>query len=168
MSPFILSAMSDIIMTITNKDTWSFREKNLLSTDSLLQDILIHRKDIEGVTILGGEPFDQYQETLQLVKLIQSNGLSVMLYTGYELEFIKSKGFGEILDYVDILIPGEYNEKKRNTNLQWRGSENQSILFLSERYKDYELEEGNYIEIEIDGSGKQTLFGYPDRWIQRD
>lgn len=145
-----------------NKDTWSFKPNLVLSLEEVLDDIQLHKQELEGVTILGGEPLDQYLPVLQLIREIKKQGLSVMLYTGYELEEIHNKGFSEILNYVDILIPGRYVQEKRNIYLEWRGSENQKIYFLSEKYAGYENQDANYIEITIDENGKQTILGYPE------
>jgi anaerobic ribonucleoside-triphosphate reductase activating protein len=146
-----------------NKDTWSFKSNLVLSLEEVLDDIQLSKQELEGVTILGGEPLDQYLPVLQLIREIKKLGLSVMLYTGYELEEIHNKGYSEILDFVDILIPGRFEEDKRNTNLEWRGSENQKVHFLSERYINFVMEDANYIEITIDENGKQTILGYPEK-----
>ena len=52
-----------------------------ISIDSMLQDILSY-KDIEGVTISGGEPFLQEEALFYLVKMLSEEGLGVILYTG--------------------------------------------------------------------------------------
>lgn len=145
-----------------NHDTWSFQSKQLRSVQDLLKEILSYKNEIEGITILGGEPLDQFEEVFSLVQKVIDHDLSIVLYTGYELQEIQCKGFSKILEYIDILIPGRYMMNKRNIFLQWRGSENQEIHFLSDRYKNYECTDGNYIEINIDESAKLTIIGYPE------
>ncbi len=151
-----------------NKDTWSFKPNLVWSVEEVLKDILSSKEEIEGVTILGGEPLDQYEPVLELVRKIQLHNLTVMLYTGYELEEVYSKGYSEILSYVDILIPGRFEESKKNVNLEWRGSENQEIIYLSDKYKNYKQVDANYIEITIDENGKQIILGYPDEKILKE
>jgi anaerobic ribonucleoside-triphosphate reductase activating protein len=146
-----------------NVEMWSF-EKNLrISNKALFARILCIQKteNIEGITILGGEPLDQYDEALSLVKMCKSATLSTVLFSGYEYdEIIQSKS--EILRLIDILICGRYEKEKRTVFHQWIGSTNQQILFLSDVYKDYQLRNANYVEIDIEADGSQTVLGFPD------
>jgi anaerobic ribonucleoside-triphosphate reductase activating protein len=144
-----------------NTAMWEFGLGDDLSVDTLLQSIT-NTTDIEGVTILGGEPFDQYVDLLLLAKNIKAAGLTLMLYTGYELSELHAKAQTEILAYTDILITGRYVQSQRNTNLQWIGSENQSIHFLTAAYRDYKLQDSNYVEIHIDEFGKIQMLGFPN------
>lgn len=145
-----------------NKDTWSFKKKALWDVEKLLEEILKYKNTIEGVTVLGGEPLDQYEAMFELVKKVQEQNLSIMLYTGYEWEEIFKKGFHPILEYVDIFIPGRYVQEERDISLLWRGSKNQEILFLSERYENYQVQERNEMEIFINEDGTISIFGYPE------
>jgi len=43
----------------------------------------INEFKIEGITLLGGEPLDQKQEVLKLIKEINKKGLNIILFTGY-------------------------------------------------------------------------------------
>ncbi len=145
-----------------NKETWSFKENQIMTVERLMHDIMAWESEIEGVTILGGEPFDQYEETLALCQQIKARGLTIMMYTGYELTELKERKQTDVLDYCDILIAGRYVEALRNTNLQWRGSENQQVLFLTERYKAADMENANYVEIHVEADGNIRMLGYPD------
>ncbi|HRR96652.1 MAG TPA: 4Fe-4S single cluster domain-containing protein, partial [Candidatus Ratteibacteria bacterium] len=92
---------------------------------------------IEGVTFTGGEPFLQSKELLSLSKLIRCKNLTIVCFTGYQYEdILKGKiPYGkELLNYIDILIDGRFI-KEEKTFLIWRGSRNQKVYFLSERYK---------------------------------
>lgn len=144
-----------------NKEMWSFKPKITTSITDLVQMILPYQGVIEGVTILGGEPFDQYQEILELSAQVQSFGLSVMIFTGYEVEEIKTKSQTKILSYTDILVSGRYEEDKRTMNHQWIGSTNQNIAFLTKRYQNYAIDNQNYVEINIDESGSLSYLGFP-------
>jgi anaerobic ribonucleoside-triphosphate reductase activating protein len=61
------------------------------------------------------------------------------------------------------VVTGRYEQGIRNTSLQWRGSENQSVHFVGDRYSKELIDEGNYIEIHIDGSGLLEAFGYCEK-----
>ncbi len=145
-----------------NKSMWSFKPKITASVAELIQMILSYQTLIEGVTFLGGEPFDQYPELLDLTRQLQSVGLSVMIFTGYDKDEIESKGQNEVFNYADILITGRYEEDKRTVNHQWIGSTNQKILFLSPKYQLYQIKDANYIEVTLEESGKLLLLGFPD------
>jgi anaerobic ribonucleoside-triphosphate reductase activating protein len=145
-----------------NQPMWAFKTKNSFSAETLFEKICREKDIIEGVTLLGGEPLDQYKETLALAKKCRAEKLSVMLFTGYDMAEIQDKQMNGILDYTDILIAGRYEEEHRTLNHQWIGSTNQKIYFLSDRYKDYRITDTNYIEIAIEHTGSLTLLGFPD------
>ena len=128
-------------------------------------NISAYKGSIEGVTILGGEPMDQYSEMLELAKRIQDTGLSLMVFTGFEHEELVVQDKLEVLDYTDILVSGRYIEELRTTNHQWIGSTNQQIMFLSSRYHNYKLADTNYLEVSIDEFGKLEYLGFPDEFI---
>jgi anaerobic ribonucleoside-triphosphate reductase activating protein len=148
-----------------NEAMWNFAPKLELSASQLFDKITRYKDRIEGVTILGGEPLDQYDETLSLLQLCVKAGLSTMLFTGYDIQEITEKSMEEITKNLDILITGRYEETKRTLRHQWIGSTNQEIHFLSDRYKRYSLKNMNYTEVSIDEDGSITVLGFPDESI---
>lgn len=144
-----------------NNDMWSFDKRNLISVKKLFK-IITAQSDIEGITLLGGEPLDQYDDVLALLRLCKTSALSVMLFTGYETAEMQQAGRSAIFEYVDILISGPYQKDKRTLNAQWIGSTNQVIHFLSDRYRPYQRKDANYVEIEIEETGGLTILGFPD------
>ena len=94
---------------------------------------------IDGLTLLGGEPFEpQNQEPiLQLLRRIKKEmpEKSIWAFSGYLFEKITSKTLGdwniteEYLSYLDVLVDGPYIEAKRDITLPLRGSSNQNILY---------------------------------------
>lgn len=146
-----------------NKEMWSFNTKNEISVSELLERISNEENNIEGITLLGGEPLDQFEEIIELLNECKNIGLSTMLFTGYEMTEIAEKQMTLILDILDILITGRYDKIKRTMNHQWIGSTNQEIYFLTDRYADYEIENNNYTEITINADGSTTILGFPDK-----
>lgn len=144
-----------------NDKMWSFQKKTHIEIENLIEQI-IKIENIKGVTFLGGEPFDQINELLYFVEEIKNRELGVTIYTGYEKNELQTKIAKKILQYTDILISGRYIEALRNDNLQWIGSENQKIDFLSDFYADYQQDNANYCEINISESGAITMLGFPD------
>jgi anaerobic ribonucleoside-triphosphate reductase activating protein len=120
--------------------------------------------NIEGVTLLGGEPFEQAKPLVHLSKKLKDNHLTIMAYTGWTLEELKEKGGDcwELVKLCDILIDGKYI-KSMAVPLLWRGSANQNVHFITEKYKHLNPIINNYnrdFEIMIIGD-KLVLTGDP-------
>lgn len=127
--------------------------------------------DIEGITISGGEPFLQAATLAYIVKAVrQVRDIGVTVYTGYtyeELLHSNDDDIKEFLDCIDLLIDGEYVEQL-NDDQALRGSSNQKIIPLSDRYSS-ELIESSYgknavrrASIKIDKSAL-SITGVPDK-----
>lgn len=99
------------------------------------------KENIRGITISGGEPFLQAKLLVELIKrLKERTQLDIICFTGFEYSYLKNKkdkSIEYILANIDILIDGKYIEEK-NENNYLRGSSNQNMIFLSERYREYE------------------------------
>ncbi len=149
-----------------NKDMWSFKSKFEYSIDALISKI-IETKDIEGVTILGGEPFDQYEELLKLVKAIKKIHLSIILYTGYEIQELNNDNKTAVFDYIDILISGRFIENLKTMEGGLVGSSNQKISFFTDLYSKINLVNFNESEISIDENGRITIYGYETNDLQQ-
>lgn len=102
-------------------------------------EILTRSRLIEGVTLLGGEPFAQAEALAPLALLLKTRGLSLMAYSGFTLEEIKAQGQAQrdLLAQCDLLVDGEFKKEQAGPYL-WRGSKNQKIHFLTDRYKEWE------------------------------
>lgn len=146
-----------------NREMWSFEKRSEYTIEELLDMIKLQGNAIEGITILGGEPLDQFGEVHALCLECQHIGLSTMVFTGYELSEIELSEKVAIKSVTDILITGRYIETLRTLDMQWIGSTNQKILFLSDRYSDYKIVDSNYMEINIEESGKCTFLGFLEK-----
>ena len=141
------------------KATWAPDGGKELDAEEILKDILA-TKGIEGVTFLGGEPFEQPQALEYLAREVKEAGLSVVCFTGGKLEDIKNR---EILNYIDLLIDGEYKEEEQDFSRPWVGSKNQRYHFLTDRYNEKILTEyKNKIEINIQKNGLIFINGMGD------
>lgn len=96
---------------------------------------------ISGLTLSGGHPLEHYNidECTELCKECKEKfpNKTIWLYTGYNFENIMNY---EILDYVDIVVDGNYQHKLRDVSLKWRGSSNQRVIDVQRSRK-----EGNII-----------------------
>ena len=143
------------------KATWDFDSGKELDTEDILNDIL-KTPNIEGVTFLGGEPFEQFKALLELAKGVKKNGLSILCFTGNKMEDIQ-KHYPEILQYIDILIDGEYKENEKDFSRPWVGSKNQRYFFLSNRYDESILNDyKNKLEVNIQKNGLIFINGMGD------
>lgn len=145
-----------------NQDMWSFADNRLMHREELLLDI-IHTKDIDGITILGGEPLQQSENTVWLLsKIREMTDKTCILYTGYTDTELRTMRVYEILDTVcDILIVGRYEKKNRSVFLQWRGSTNQKVMYTSNSRIEERPKLLNEVELIIDSAGGMTALGYP-------
>jgi anaerobic ribonucleoside-triphosphate reductase activating protein len=141
-----------------NGDMWEFEPNIVMSVGEISELITAEGQDIEGVTILGGEPLDQSEECVELLRSVKASGLTTMLFTGYESGEITD---GRVFELCDILITGRYDQSKRTLYHQWIGSTNQEIRFLTDVYRDYEIKDANYVEIGIEEDGRVTMLGFP-------
>lgn len=146
-----------------NKEMWPTRPHTLRHRAELLQQILA-TPDITGVTLLGGEPMQQSHNTLWLLAQLRSKtNLNTMLYTGYEAGELEAMGHWQFIEQTaDIVVAGRYEQEKRNTDLRWRGSTNQQLIYPVNSRLVPETEEANQVEIIISEHGGMTVLGYPD------
>lgn len=103
---------------------------------------------LDGVTFSGGEPACQPKAFLTLAKEIKARGLNIIMYSGFTLEQLTKMGetdpaLAELLEYLDYLIDGRYEEAQRDLTLSFRGSRNQRIIDMNETRKT-----GNLITLE--------------------
>lgn len=149
-----------------NQDMWSAREKKLVHRQQLLEEI--HRTpDIDGVTLLGGEPLQQRNNTLWLLTHLHAQALTTILYTGYELDELATMGLLDHINRVtDLVIYGRYQRENRQINLQWSGSSNQGYHYPPASRIEARPSATTEIEIIISDNGAVRLLGYPDEVIR--
>jgi len=103
-----------------------------------LRDVFLKVSDTEGITISGGEPFLQAEELATMIDGIKAKrDYGVIIYTGFlknELEKKNENGVQRLLLHADILIDGHYI-KELDDGKPYRGSLNQNIYLMTDRYK---------------------------------
>ncbi|MBI1792235.1 MAG: radical SAM protein [Acidobacteria bacterium] len=96
--------------------------------------VLASRDPIEGLTVSGGEPFEQPEALLDLLRQVRSGGLSTLVFSGYARAAIERMPLGrQILSAADVLIDGPYVQE-RHLARGLLGSSNQRIHLLTDRY----------------------------------
>ena len=116
---------------------------------------------IEGITFLGGEPFEQAEALGVIAKRVKERGLSVLCFTGGKYEELKENPVNKkLLDNIDLLIDGEFVEELTDYSRPWCGSSNQRYHFLTDRYKeDIFTKYKNKVEVNISKNGQIFMNG---------
>lgn len=114
-------------------ENYDVHRENYISVDDLFEEIM-SEKDIDGITVSGGEPLLQIPALTQLFKKVKDHGLGVIVYTGYtRAEIHDLEGGEDILAYIDLLIAGPYM-KDLNDDSPMKGSSNQKFFMFSDYY----------------------------------
>lgn len=132
-----------------------------LSVKTLIQ-LINDNDEIEGVTISGGEPFLQSEALSQFICGINKG---IIVYSGFtrrELEQMHSEYNDMILNNIDALIDGEYIEEL-NDNKPFRGSSNQRIHMLTNRYNAFFSSVSKRKTHTEKKDGFLYLYGIPDK-----
>lgn len=124
-------------------------------------------RDVEGITLLGGEPLAHAAGAAALARAVRERGLTVMVFSGYTLEEARESSdpaVADLLALTDILVDGPYLRDQPETQRRWIGSANQRIHFLSDRYRadDPRWLLPNTLEIRLH-DGALTVNGFPAR-----
>lgn len=119
-------------------------------------------QEIEGITVSGGEPFEQAEELRLLLKAARQQKLNTMAYSGYTYKELYA-AHKDVLEFCDYLVDGPY-EKEKPSKCRWAGSGNQRFLKLKDGkiVKDLtECEEySQTAEITIDKTGNLIITGF--------
>jgi len=146
-------------------ETWPKDSGTRMDTAQLAECISA-TKDIEGITFLGGEPFEQPVALAELAAGAQAAGLSVVTFTGFyynQLLSLDLEGVSELLNLTDLLIEGPFQQQLFDLSRPWVGSSNQLFRFLTKRYCEEDLAGiNNQIEVRIDAQGNAMVNGMGD------
>ena len=155
-------------------DTWKPDRSKAMEVDELLAWCRRVSGGVpEGVTISGGEPFDQPRPLAQLLagllrwRKSLDQPFDILCYSGYRLEKLKKDHAG-LLERIDALICDPYVDGLP-TERWWRGSDNQRLVPLSPlgetryaQYIDAPIEAPKRFQVVADG--KRIWFvGIPHR-----
>lgn len=124
-----------------NKITWDINsgldfDEN--AKNEIFKDL---QKDyVKGITFSGGDPLHtkNRDEILNIVKEIKQKfpKKDVWLYTGYTWEKIKHL---DIVNYIDILVDGKFEQDLHNPDLHWKGSSNQRVIDVKKTLKNNQI-----------------------------
>ena len=125
-----------------NAETWNFDYGKPYTKETEDEIIRLLSPDyIQGLTLLGGEPFEpeNQRELVKLLKRVRRElpKKDIWSYSGYLLDVDMTEGgraytevTEEILSYLDVLVDGPFIEEQRDITLKFRGSRNQRVIRL--------------------------------------
>ena len=107
--------------------------------DKIIDDL--RHAYVQGLTILGGEPFLNTQVAISLAKRVREefgDGKDIWIYSGYTYEQLLngSEDKKELLSLCDILVDGPFMIFLKDLSLRFRGSSNQRIIDIKKSTKD--------------------------------
>lgn len=95
----------------------------------------------DGITLSGGDPLEQIDACLEIVKYVHEIGLNVWCYTGYTMEALlrrcqKEENLKELLSNIDVLVDSPFILELKSYNVPFRGSSNQRIIDSKKSIKE--------------------------------
>lgn len=122
-----------------NPESWAYDGGTVETLDELEQRIVENRL-ITGVTLSGGEPFDQAPACAELARRLKARNYDIWVYSGYLWDELsaRAQGTGEdaaavrtILESATVLVDGPFVKELKSYELKWRGSSNQRLIDLA-------------------------------------
>ncbi|WP_253974746.1 4Fe-4S single cluster domain-containing protein [Myxococcus dinghuensis] len=140
-------------------------ERGTVTTAEALAAQVLATPGIEGLSVLGGEPFAQTGPVAELCERVRAAGLSVMVFSGYTLAELRAQGRPDVerlLATLDLLVDGRYEKDLPEQQRRWIGSSNQVMHFLSPRYapEDPTFTAPNTAEVHL-VEGRVIINGWP-------
>ncbi|MCW2254686.1 anaerobic ribonucleoside-triphosphate reductase activating protein [Providencia alcalifaciens] len=149
-------------------DTWHRRDRSI-SIANAMEQLKHWLPFADGITISGGEPFEQADALHALLIELHANFQGdILVYSGYGWDDIKLK-VSEMDGLIDALISGPYLVDAPQT-LALRGSDNQLLHRLTPlgeaRFAQYDRQltaDDKVLDLALDDTGRIFLTGIPQR-----
>lgn len=122
-----------------NPETWDFDAGSDFGDEQIEEIINLAKEDhIKGLSILGGEPMHPKNigATTKLAKRFKEAypNKTIWSWSGFLFdEYIKKY---EVVNYIDVIVDGQFVDELRNPNLKWRGSSNQRVIDVKKSLKE--------------------------------
>jgi len=151
-----------------NPEMFDARRGEPTEHEALLSRIAAAKaRGVEGVSFLGGEPFEQAAALAAVARDAKQLGMTVMVFSGYTLGELRERpDAGDLLALTDLLVDGRYDrtqpEPAPPVGRRWIGSANQVMHYLTEAYSpdDPQMRAPNTIEIRLTRDGL-SINGWP-------
>lgn len=128
-----------------NPHTHDFNGGYTLTVDQILAQVR-ENPLIKGITLSGGDPFEQAEAFGTLALKAKAYGYHVMTYTGYTFEKVRHQSdrnldWKTLAEATDILVDGRFERDLCHYGLKFRGSSNQRIIDMSVSWASSEVVE---------------------------
>lgn len=125
-----------------NSETWPF-DGGEEFTEEVINKVLdlCNSSHIAGLSILGGEPMHpkNIEGTTKLAKAFKEKYPDKTLWIWSGFLFDKDLKDKEVLNYIDVLVDGQYKDELHDFRLKWRGSSNQRVIDVKKSLKKNEI-----------------------------
>lgn len=135
-----------------NPETHDFNGGHEFGDDTIDKIVELCSNDvISGLSILGGEPMHpiNIKGTTKLVKAFKEKYPDKNIWVWSGFLFDKDLLDREVLNYIDVLVDGQYKDELRNPKLKWCGSSNQRVIDVKKSLLKDEvvLLEGEFVRV---------------------
>ncbi|MDR1136787.1 MAG: radical SAM protein [Synergistaceae bacterium] len=141
-----------------SRGAWSFEGSEPVEVNELSGKIadIFKRESSYGLSISGGEPFDQPGPLIRLLRNLNSAGVfDILIFTGYRIQEIKAR-HPEISELAAAVVDGPF-EKGNDPEWCWKGSENQTLTLFrneyAERYSQWAVAKKGRLQVLSDNRG---------------
>ena len=121
-----------------SEELWSFDPVCARGVDDVAREVRgFFGRDVPtaGVTVSGGEPFDQWEATRALLERFASFGIrDVLIYTGYDISCLLGR-HREIASLAAAVVDSPF-KLGEDTEAAWKGSENQTLSIFRPELKN--------------------------------
>ena len=119
-----------------NPESWNFSGGREMDVDELMD--MIKSDPFSNVSFSGGDPFYQVEGFTELARRIkEETSKTIWCWTGFTIEEVRAnERLSQLLPYLDVLVDGPFILEQRDTQLLFRGSPNQRIIYLTEKEDD--------------------------------
>lgn len=109
-----------------NPQSWDFNGGEEMTVEEIFNEI---EENGFNVTFSGGDPMAQAAALLPLAEMIKDAGYTLWCYTGYRFEeTLEVESMHKLLNLVDVLVDGRFENQLRDISLRFRGSSNQRMI----------------------------------------
>ena len=125
-----------------NKETWDFDGGNEFTEKTIEEVLELCSKDfITGLSILGGEPLhpNNIEGTTKLAKAFKEKYPNKTLWVWSGFLFDKDLKGKEVLNYIDVLVDGQFVNSLHNPTLKWKGSSNPRLIDVPKSLKENKI-----------------------------
>ena len=111
-----------------NPGSWDFEGGRDMSLEEIME--IVDEEEFD-VTLSGGDPFCNVDDSLRLAREIRKRGYNIWCYTGYTIEEIRNDpALAPLLEEINVLVDGPFISDLHDPDLLFRGSSNQRIIRL--------------------------------------